>query len=108
MKWISYRRPGAAGMTRVPLTRGRRRVLLALLSGADNLTLWRLGETAQVGEVRLCSFLDHLEHAGWVIRNRRKIDLETRYCYTLTYHGRMAVLAELSLRLPGLHPAVRE
>jgi hypothetical protein len=108
MEWISYRRPGAIGMTRVPLTRGRRRVLLALLSGASNLTLWRLGETAQVGEVRLCSFLDHLEKAGWTDRHRRKVGLQTMYCYSLTDHGRLAAQADLRLLLPVPLDAVRE
>lgn len=107
MEWISYRRPGAAGVTRVPLTRGRRRVLLALLSGAGNLTLWRLRETAQVGEVRLCSFLDHLEKAGWVDRHRRKVGLEARYCYSLTDHGRLTAQAQLRLLLPVPSTAVR-
>jgi hypothetical protein len=101
MGWISYHRDGAAGMTRVRLTRGRRRVLLALLTGAGNMHLWRLRETAQFGEVRLCAFLDHLERAGWVIRHRRQTEGRGMYCYELTDFGWLASQAELRLILPA-------
>jgi predicted ArsR family transcriptional regulator len=98
---ISYQRDGAAGMTRVPITRGRRRVLLALLTGADNLHLRRLREASQVGEVRLCSFLDHLENAGWVVKHRRQTEGRALYCYDLTGFGRLAAQTELRLILPA-------
>lgn len=102
---ISYRRAGAAGMTRVRLTRGRRRVLLALLTGAGNLHLQRLCEASQVGEMRLCSFLDHLEDAGWVARHRRQTESRLLYCYRLTDLGWLAAQAELRLFLADRNPA---
>jgi DNA-binding PadR family transcriptional regulator len=102
MGWMSYRRGGAIGTTRVRITRGRRRVLLALLSGAGNMHGFRLASAAQVPSWALYSFLDHLEAAGWVDKSRRKIGLEARYCYSLTEQGRLYAAAELCLIMPAL------
>jgi DNA-binding PadR family transcriptional regulator len=98
---MSYRRPGALGLTRVRLTRGRRRMLLALLTGAGNLYGWRLCQAAQVGSVTLYPFLDHLEHAGWITRELRFVSDQWLYCYSLTEVGRWSALAELRLTAPS-------
>jgi DNA-binding MarR family transcriptional regulator len=102
MGWLSYHRNGAAGLTRVRITRGRRRVLLALLSEAGNLHGRRLCQAAQVWGGVLYPFLEHLEEAGWVTRQRRNIDLRRCWCYTLTDDGRLRAAAELSLILPAM------
>lgn len=98
---MNYRRPGALGLTRVRLTRRRRRVLLALLTGADNLHGWRLCQAAQVGSGTLYLFLTHLEKAGWVTRELRIISGQWLHCYSLTEAGRWSALAELRLTAPS-------
>jgi DNA-binding PadR family transcriptional regulator len=97
MTWISYRRPGAIGLTRLRLTRGRKRVLLALLSGASNLHGWRLCTAAQVWSGTLYPFLDHLEAAGWINRVKRTVGHDELYCYDLTAEGRLSAAGALRL-----------
>ena len=101
MDWISYRRPGMGELTRVRLTRRRQRVLLVLLSGAGNLHDERLRRAARVRPGTLYPFLSHLEAAGWVVRHRRSIGLERKYCYDLTDAGRAHAAAGLCLILPA-------
>jgi len=98
---MSYRRPGALGLTRVRLTRGRRRVLLALLSDAGNLHGWRLCQVAQVGPGVLYPFLDHLERAGWIVRELRLVPDQWMHCYSLTEAGRWNAMSELRLTPPS-------
>ena len=64
--WMSYRREPAAGMTRVLLTRPRRRMLRALSAFPPG---WRLagselGVAAGVSPAALYPFLDHLQAAA--------------------------------------------
>jgi DNA-binding PadR family transcriptional regulator len=107
MGWLSYHKNGARGLTRVRITRGRRRMLLALLSEADNLHPRRLGKAAGVWPGTLYPFLDHLELAGWVDKHRQRVGFESKYCYTLTDEGRMRAAAELCLILPMRQPDPR-
>lgn len=97
---MTYRRRGAPGITHVRLTRGRRRVLLVMLSGAQNLHGYRLCWTAQVWSWDLHPFLDHLVAAGWAVREMRAADGEARWCYDLTANGRMLAAALLRLAVP--------
>lgn len=97
MTWMTYQRNGAIGLTRVRLSRGRRRVLLALLSGADNLHSWRLCQVAQVGPGTLHPFLAHLEDASWVTREARPVDHQRTPCYDLTGTGRLQAASALRL-----------
>lgn len=97
---MTYRQRGAAGCTRVPLTRGRRRVLLALLSGAGNLDGRTLCMTAQVGVTRLYPFLDHLEEAHWATRTPRPGTYPRRYDWALTPQGRVQATWALKLMFP--------
>lgn len=46
--------------------RRRRRILLALLTGAPNLSGYPLGRVAQCRSGTVYPFLAHLENAGWV------------------------------------------
>ena len=97
---MTYRRPGALGVTRVTLTRRRRRVLLALLTGATNLHGWRLCTTAQIWSGNLYPFLDHLEQAGWISAEMRTMSAGTmRRCYNLTEAGQDKAASLLGLRL---------
>jgi DNA-binding PadR family transcriptional regulator len=98
MTWMSYRRPGALGMTRVRMTRARRRILLALLTGAANLYGWRLCEAAQVRSWVLYPFLDHLENAGWITGRFADVGEHEYRCYTLTDTGRWEASQILRLR----------
>lgn len=98
MPWMSYKRPGALGTSRVRLTRGRRRVLLALLTGAGNLHGYRLCEAAQVWGWVLYPFLDHLEDAGWVTGRMVTIKGRDYRCYTLTDTGRFEASKALLLK----------
>lgn len=97
MPSMTYRRPGARGLTRVRLTRGRRRILLALLTGAGNLHGWRLCQAAQVWSGTLYPFLDHLEDAGWVTGTKRQVDGRELRCYDLTDTGRFETFRALRL-----------
>lgn len=113
MASITYRRPGALGITHVHLTRRRRRVLLVMLSGARNLHGWRLCWTAQIWSGNLYPFLDHLVTAGWAVREKRAADGQDRWCYDLTGNGRLLAAAMLRLAVPestepqGADPGVR-
>ena len=98
MTSMSYRRDGAIGLTRVRLTRSRRRILLALLTGAANLDGWRLCEAAQVWSGTLYPFLGHLERAGWVTVEFRDVGERELRCYTLTDAGRWEASHALRLR----------
>jgi DNA-binding PadR family transcriptional regulator len=97
---MTYHRPGALGTTRVRLTRGRRRVLLALLGGAENLHGPRLCAAAQVGSWALYPFLDHLRAAGWAVGEARIIEQRKTRCYRLTDKGRAHAAAALGLIYP--------
>jgi DNA-binding PadR family transcriptional regulator len=79
--------------------RRERRVLLALLSGAGNLSGYPLGRTAQVGSLTVYRVLDRLEDRYWVIGQWEadKPKGERRRFYTLTPVGRTAVLGLLKL-----------
>jgi DNA-binding PadR family transcriptional regulator len=94
---MNYTRRGARGLTRVWLTRKRRRVLLALLSEADNLHSYRLCETAQVGTGMLRVFLGHLEEARWIEGHFMDIAGHPTRCYSLTALGRRMTIEELRL-----------
>jgi DNA-binding PadR family transcriptional regulator len=100
MTWMTYRRHGALGSTRVRLTRGRRRVLLALLSGADNLDGWRLSQAAQVWSAVLYPFLDHLEAAGWATRATPTERGKKQFFWSLTPEGHVRAVSALGLRYP--------
>lgn len=98
---MTYRRAGALGQTRVRLTRRRRRMLLALLAGADNMHAERLSAAAGVWSGTVYPFLEHLEKAGWVVRHRRRVYLRDVYCYDLTDEGRVHAAGALLLVFPG-------
>lgn len=97
MPQLTYQRPGSRGVTRVRLSRRRRRVLAVLLTSARNLHGFRLCEAAQVGPGCLYPLLAHLEAADWVTRDRRKVGGQGLWCYSLTERGRL--LAAEALRL---------
>jgi DNA-binding PadR family transcriptional regulator len=104
MSWITYTVPSAVGPdreVRVRLSRGRRRVLLALLSGADNLHSRRLREIAQVLDASLHPFLDRLTEAGWVDGHIRTVAGRRVRCYHLTTVGRIQAAGELVLIVPS-------
>jgi DNA-binding PadR family transcriptional regulator len=92
-------------MTRVLLTRRRRRVLLALLTGAGNLSGYPLCRAAQVGPGTVYTLLSHLEDAEWVTS---EWDTETapnggrRRFYRLTERGRTGAAAALGLDYPAV------
>lgn len=102
MNSMTYRRPGAIGMTHVRLTRRRRRVLLALLADAADMSGYPLCRAAQVGPGTVYTLLGHLEDAGWVVG---EWDTKTtpnggrRRFYRLTGEGRAAVAAALKLEI---------
>jgi predicted transcriptional regulator len=105
MRKISYHcrtLTGADHVVRVRLSRGRRRVLLALLSGADNLHSQRLRSAAQVWDVNLHAFLRHLTDAGWLDSRVRMVSGRKVRCYRLTDSGRVQAAGELTLVMPDL------
>lgn len=85
---MTYRLPGAIGITRVRLTRRRKRILLVLLSGRTDLHARNLCRLARAGSGSLYPFLHHLEKAGWVLRGYFPEGGEERFCYGLTRTGR--------------------
>jgi len=94
---MSYTRPGAAGLTRVHLNRRRRRVLLALLTEADNLHGFRLCEAAQVGTSTVYPFLARLEQARWIEGHFRDVAGRPLRCFRLTPLGRRFAIEHLRL-----------
>jgi DNA-binding PadR family transcriptional regulator len=104
--WLQYRRKGAAGLTRVRVGRKRRRILLALMTGAANLSGYPLMRLAQCSSGTVYFFLDHLENAGWVTGDWEVLppgeDRPRRRFYTLTPLGRdeAAKLLGLALDVP--------
>jgi DNA-binding PadR family transcriptional regulator len=71
-------------------SRRERRVLLALLSGASNLSGYPIGRAAQVGSGRVYVTLAKLEkQAYWVVRDQVP---GGRAFYRLTPAGRHAVM----------------
>ena len=102
MTYHSRTLTGADCVVRVWLSKGRRNVLLALLSGAENLHRLRLCDATGAWPASVHLFLDHLVAAGWADKHRRKVGLKPEYCYALTDEGRMRAAAELSLILPDV------
>jgi DNA-binding PadR family transcriptional regulator len=82
-------------------SRRERRVLLALLSGAPNLSGYPLSRTAQVSSFTVYRVLDRLEDRYWVIGEWEagKPKEERRRFYALTPVGRTAVLRLLKLEV---------
>jgi DNA-binding PadR family transcriptional regulator len=82
---------------RVP--RSDRRVMLALLSGAGNLSGYPLACAAQVGYGRVYVILARLERSGWVGGEWGTPDAKgnRRRFYRLTPGGRSQALAVLGL-----------
>lgn len=76
-----------------------RRVLLALLTGAANLSGWPITRTAQVSAARTYRVLDRLEDAGLVVGEweARGDGRPRRRFYRLTPQGRQWALAQLGL-----------
>lgn len=97
---MNYVRPGRIGMTRIWASRGRRRVLAVLLTGAENLHAERIGSAASVGSGGLYPFLLHLVTEGWAVREKRKVGSQLLWCYSLTPAGRVVAAAELNLVMP--------
>lgn len=98
MKWrdtVTWR-PGPY-RRRVP--RSDRRVMLALLSGAANLSGYPLARAAQVGYGRVYVILARLENAGWVTGEWGTPDAEgkRRRFYRLTGGGRAQAMTVLGL-----------
>jgi hypothetical protein len=98
MTWLMYRRPGAVGMTRVRLTRGRRRMLLTLLADPPGLHARQLCVTSHVGPGRAYPFLEHLENARWVTSDYQVVGARDFRCYQLTETGRAEATRLLRLR----------
>ena len=94
MQWMTYRRAGAIGSTRLLLTRGRRRVLQALLCEASGLDIWELSEKSRIGAGTLYPFLYHLTKAGWAASEER---LGSNYYWSLTEQGRRYATGTLGL-----------
>jgi DNA-binding PadR family transcriptional regulator len=82
---------------RVP--RSDRRVMLALLSGAANLSGYPLARATQVGYGRVYVILGRLERSGWVSSEWGAPDAKgnRRRFYRLTPGGRSQALAVLGL-----------
>ena len=80
-------------------TRGRRRVLLALLADADHMSGYPLSRTAQARSASVYITLDHLEDAGYVTAEweARDDDKPRRRFYRLTPEGREYAMAVLRL-----------
>lgn len=84
---------------KVKPTRGVRRVLLVLLTGADNLSGYPIGRAAAISFASVYNALDRLENAGWITgefegqpgaRPRRRF-------YRLTPEGRSLATGLLGL-----------
>jgi DNA-binding PadR family transcriptional regulator len=90
-------------MTRQPKppirpTRATRRVLLALLSGAGNLSGYPISCAAQVGSGRVYTILNQLERAGWAASDwGPETGFGRRRFYRLTARGRYHGLKMLGL-----------
>lgn len=83
--------------------RRARRVLLALLSGAGNLSGYDLGRVAQAGSGAVYPVLDRLEAAGWVTAGWDPEETPNggrRRYYALTPYGRVRVMGVLGLTDP--------
>jgi DNA-binding PadR family transcriptional regulator len=81
---------------RVP--RSDRRVMLALLSGAANLSGYPLARAAQVGYGRVYVILDRLENAGWAAGEWGPgAEGKRRRFYRLTADGRTRAMTILGL-----------
>jgi PadR family transcriptional regulator, regulatory protein PadR len=80
-------------------SRRERRVLLALLSGASNLSGYPLSRTAQVAGGHVYVILARLERQGWVTGEWEtgKPEGERRRFYALTPEGRKVALLFLKL-----------
>ena len=81
-------------------SRRERRVLLALLSGASNLSGYPVGHAAQVGSGRVYITLGRLEALGWVTKRAGEDGTSQgeRRFYSLTPHGRSQVMRLLGLK----------
>lgn len=97
---MNYVRPGRIGMTRIWASRGRRRMLAVLLTGAENLHAERIGSAASVGSGSVYPFLADLVAAGWADREKRRVGSQQMWCYSLTPRGRVVAAAELNLVMP--------
>jgi DNA-binding PadR family transcriptional regulator len=80
-------------------SRRERRVLLALLSGASNLSGYPLSRVAQARSGTVYAVLDRLEACGWVAGEFRESrgEPKARRFYTLTPEGRKAAMLFLKL-----------
>lgn len=85
----------------VPPTRATRRVLLALLTGASNLSGYPLARAAQVGYGKVYVILARLEREGWVTGVQASTG---RRFYRLTPRGRFGALRMLGLEEGILAP----
>lgn len=76
-----------------------RRVLLALLTDAPNLSGYPLSKVAQVGSGAVYISLARLERQGWVTSDweTRSDELPRRRLYRLTGTGRKQAMAALKL-----------
>ena len=83
----------------IKIRRRDRRVLLALLSDAENLSGAPIADTAQVSHARVHRVLARLVSAGYVTREAwtRADDHPRRRFYRLTSEGRAWAHAELGL-----------
>ncbi|MGI5414252.1 PadR family transcriptional regulator [Actinomadura luteofluorescens] len=95
------------------LRRRDRRVVLALLTGADNLSGYPLARAAQVSAVRVYRVLDRLQDADYVTATWTDVTglgedgvLRQRRCYRLTSDGR--VWAHRTLGLTPAHEPLKE
>jgi PadR family transcriptional regulator PadR len=93
-------KPGSPYRRRIP--RADRRVMLALLSGAGNLSGYPLARAAQVGYGKAYVILIRLERAGWVQGEWEPPDplpddRPRRRYYRLTDTGREHAMAVLGL-----------
>lgn len=83
-------------MSRVRARR-RRRILLALLTGASGLDFVNLARLAQVSGLALATHLDRLEADGWVVRHRTIASHRPARVYRLTADGMAGARRELGL-----------
>jgi DNA-binding MarR family transcriptional regulator len=82
------------------IRRGDRRVMLALLSGAGNLSGARVYLAAGIGSGSFYTVVDRLEQRGYVWRERREPrfgEEMASFRYRLTPAGRVALLELLGL-----------